>query len=211
LQVLLEPRDRLGVEVVGGLVEQEEVGAHQQRAAERDATLLATREVVDALIRGRKAQRVHRDLERGVEVPAIAGVDEVLELALLVEELVHVGVGLTHRHADRLEARERVAHRLDGLVHDVDDRAVLADVGLLRDEAHGRRRPDPRLAGEVLVLARHDAEQGALAHAVRPDDADLRAGDEGQVEVLDDLLVGRVDLGHALHREDVVGHREVAP
>ena len=91
-------------------------------------------------------------------------------------------------------------------MHDVDDASVFADVGFLRDETDTSSGADPRFAGEVFVLSRHDAEQRGLAHAVRSDDADLRAGNEREIEVGDDAFVGRVDLGHALHGENVVGH-----
>ena len=43
-EVALEPLDRLGVEVVGRLVEQQQVGLAQQQPAERDAAALAARE-----------------------------------------------------------------------------------------------------------------------------------------------------------------------
>ena len=42
LQVPLEPRDRLGVEVVRRLVEQQQIGLRQQQAAQRDPAALAT-------------------------------------------------------------------------------------------------------------------------------------------------------------------------
>jgi hypothetical protein len=42
---LLEPRDRLDVEVVGRLVEQQDVGVLEQRAAQRDAATLASRQL----------------------------------------------------------------------------------------------------------------------------------------------------------------------
>ena len=42
VQVPLEPRDRLRVEVVGGLVEEQEVGLRQQQPAQRDAAALTT-------------------------------------------------------------------------------------------------------------------------------------------------------------------------
>ena len=48
LQVLLEPEHALGVEVVGGLVEQQQVGLLQQQLGERDAALLTAGEVRDA-------------------------------------------------------------------------------------------------------------------------------------------------------------------
>ena len=40
-QVLLEPGDALGVEVVGGLVQQQQIGLLQQQPAQRDAAPLA--------------------------------------------------------------------------------------------------------------------------------------------------------------------------
>src|SRR5690606_16698002 len=46
-EVFLEPGDGLGVEMVGGLVEQQEVGGLEQQPAEGDAALLAAGEIVD--------------------------------------------------------------------------------------------------------------------------------------------------------------------
>src|SRR5690606_37052295 len=63
-----------------------------------------------------------------------------------------------------------------------------------------------RLAGEGRVLSGHDAQQRALPHAVRADDADLRAGQEREVEVGDDALVRGMDLRDPLHNKDVVRH-----
>ena len=56
---------------------------------------------------GREPQRVHRDVELPVEVPPVDRVDLVLELGLLGEQLVEVGVGLAHRVADLLEPIEQ--------------------------------------------------------------------------------------------------------
>ena len=51
LQVLLQPLHALGVEVVGGLVEQQQVGLLQQQLAQRDAAALATGEHGDVGVR----------------------------------------------------------------------------------------------------------------------------------------------------------------
>ena len=95
-EVLLEPQHRLGVEVVGGLVEQQQVGLLQQQLAQRDAAALTTGEHGDVGVRRRAAQGVHRLLELGVEVPRVGGVDRLLELAHLLHQRVEVGVGLGH-------------------------------------------------------------------------------------------------------------------
>ena len=116
LQVLLQPRDALGVQVVGGLVEQQQVGRLEQQLAQRDAAALTTGEHRDVGVAGRAAQRVHGLLDAGVELPAVVLLDDLHELALLGEERVEVGVGLPHRRADLLEAGQRVAQRLDRLL-----------------------------------------------------------------------------------------------
>ena len=92
LEIFLQPRDRFGVEMVGGLVQQQHVGRRQQQAAQRHAALLATRELVDDGVPRRQAQRVGGDLEFALEFPAADRVDGVLQLRLLLEQLVHLVV-----------------------------------------------------------------------------------------------------------------------
>ena len=78
LEIFFQPADRLGVEVVGGLVEQQHVGRGEQEAAQRHAALLATRELVDDGVPRRQAQRVGGDLEFALEFPSAHRVDGVL-------------------------------------------------------------------------------------------------------------------------------------
>src|SRR5581483_2200666 len=66
------------------------------------------------------------------------------------------------------------------------------------------------LAEEVLVEPGHDAEQRGLAGAVRPQDADLGARKEGEVDPSEDLALGRDDLAQVPHGEDVL-RRHRAP
>ena len=63
-----------------------------------------------------------------------------------------------------------------------------------------------RLAGELIVLARHDAEQGRLAGAVVAEHADLRAVVERQPDPLQDLPLRRDGLAKILHGENEFGH-----
>ena len=94
LQRLLEPRHRLGVEVVGGLVEQQQVGLRQQQPAQRHAAALATGERGDVGVAGREPQGVHGDLDLAVEVVGALGLDLGLEAGLLLADLLVVGVGV---------------------------------------------------------------------------------------------------------------------
>ncbi len=89
-EVLFEPLHALGVEVVGRLVEQQQVGLGQQQLAQRDAAALTAGQVGDRLVGRRAAQRVHRLLELGVDVPRVGGVQLLLQLAHLLHQLVGV-------------------------------------------------------------------------------------------------------------------------
>ena len=112
LQEPFEPGHRLGVEVVGRFVEQQQVGRQQQQAAQRDAAAFAARQRRDVGISRRAAQRVHREVEARIEVPRVGRVDAVLQLRLLVEHLVHL-LGrhlLAELHVDGVVAFEQ---RLD--------------------------------------------------------------------------------------------------
>ena len=84
LQVLLEPVDALGVEVVGGLVQQQDVGLLEQQAAQRHSPSLASAEGGNLLVVGRTPQGVHGPLQLIVDVPGVGGVEAVLELGLAV-------------------------------------------------------------------------------------------------------------------------------
>ncbi len=62
-QMAFQPVHALGVEMVGRLVEQQQVGLIEQQPAERDAAALAARELGDVGVVGRAAQRVHRQID----------------------------------------------------------------------------------------------------------------------------------------------------
>ena len=115
LEEALEPRDRLGVEVVGRLVEQQQIGRLQQQPAQRDAAPLAAGERRDVGVGRRQAQRVHRHLEPRVEIPRVRRFDLVLQPRLLVEDLLHL-LGrqvLAELHVDGVVAIEQRANRRD--------------------------------------------------------------------------------------------------
>ena len=117
LQEPLQPVDRLGVEVVGGLVEEQQVGVGQQQPAQRHAAPLAARQRVDVGVVGRAAQGVHGDLDVAVEVPRVGGVDLVLQLGLEGADLLVVGVGVAPHGHDLVVAVEQRPHRGHAVEH----------------------------------------------------------------------------------------------
>ena len=209
-QVAFEPADGLRVEMVGGLVEQQEVRLLEQQPAERDPAPLAAGERRHVGVVGRAAQRVHGLIDLGIEVPQSLGLDLVLQLGHLVRGLVRVVHGeLVVAVEDRFLWRDAFHHVLAHGFRRIELR-------LLLEVAHARALGHPAFTGELLVDAAHDAQQRGFAGAVDAEHPDLGIGIEGQIDVLQDLAVARIGLREALHVIDeltrhqrpafVVGH-----
>ncbi len=75
LQMLLKPLNRLGIEVVGRLVEQKYVGFLKQQTAQGYPAAFASRKVFHYGIRRRTTQRIHSTLKFVVELPGIVLVE----------------------------------------------------------------------------------------------------------------------------------------
>ncbi len=205
LQGSLQPGHRFGVEMVGGFVEKEEIGLGEQQAAQRDPTTLSTGQGGDIGIAGRAPEGVHGDLEGPLQVPRTGGIDLVLEFGLLAEELVEVGVRLAEGRAHLVVAVDH-GLRLARPVRDVpEDILVGVEFRLLGEETDGETRGQARLAREVVILTRHDLEQGGLAGAIASDHADLGTRIEGEVDTFQDLAIGRIEAPQVAHGEDVLG------
>ena len=207
LQEPLQPEDRLGVEVVGRLVEQQQVGVAEEQAGERDAALLAAGERRDVGVVGRAAQRVHRDVDVALQAPGVGGVDLVLERGLLRADGLVVGVGLGPLGHDGVVLVDEVLDLADAVEHVALDVLGRVELGLLAQVADGEAGREPRLTDEAVVEPGHDPQQARLAGAVRADDADLRARVERDRDVLEHGPVGRVVPGELVGRVDeFVGH-----
>ena len=203
-QMAFEPRHRLGVEMVGRLVEQKKFGLFQQQPAQRDAAALAAGELRHLRVVRRAAQRVHRLVDLGIEIPQPLGLDLVLQLGHLVGGLVGIVRGeLVVAVEDRLLRRDAL--------HDVFAHGLVRiELRLLRQVADAGALGDPAFAGIFVVDAGHDAQQRRLAGAVDAEHADLGVGIERQIDVLQDLAVARIGLGQPLHViDELTGH--VAP
>ena len=203
-QVALQPGDRLGVEVVRGLVQQQHVGLAQENLAERHAAAFAAGEPGDVGIRRRQPEGVHGDLELPVELPEVLVVDAILQARELVGGLVRV----VHRQLFvarqyRLLLRDRILDMLEHGLRGIERRLLLqeSDRVALRQE---------RLAVVVLVEAGHDPQQRRLAGAVVTEDTDLGAVVEGQPDSLQDLLALGCRLAQLLHRINDLRHAREA-
>ena len=89
-EVLLQPLDRFGVEMVGRLIQQQNIRFLDQQAAQRDAALFPAREDLHPRVGRGTAQGVHRDLELVLQLPAVDRLDLFLKAALLLEQPFHL-------------------------------------------------------------------------------------------------------------------------
>ena len=201
MQEVLEPQDRLGVQVVRGLVEQQQVGSLEQQLAQGNTTALAAGKHVDRHVGIGQLQGVHGLAELGIDIPAVGGIDLVLELAHLGHEGVHVAVRVAHLLADLVEAIDLGNHVAKCHAHVLDDGLVVIERRLLLQDAHGVAGSEPGIAVGDLLDTGHDLEQGRLAHTVGAHDADLGTGVEAQGHVVKDYLVamGLASLIHLIN------------
>jgi len=208
LQEALEPRDRLRIEMVGRLVEQQKIRRLQQQPAERNPAAFAARKLGDVGVRRRQAQRVHRVLEPRIEIPGVRRVDLVLQLALLVEDLVHLlrREILAELRVDLVVARQERLMDATPSIDVAEDVLRRVELRLLMEKPDGNPRAGKRLAEEARVLTGHDLQQRAFPRAVQAKDADFGAEIKGQPDIVEHAGVGRVHLPETLHRIDKFRH-----
>lgn len=202
-EVLLQPEDALGVEVVRRLVQQQQVGLLQQQLAQRDTAAFTTGEVGDLLIAGRAAQRVHGLLQFGVQVPRVGVVELLLELAHLGHQFIGVVGG--HLLGDLLEPSQLGLGLGDRVLDVAEDGLGLVQRRLLRQHADGVAGHQLGLAVGDVVQASHDLQETGFTSTVGADDADLRPGKKRQRHIVKNHLVS-VSTSRTFHGEYVLGH-----
>ena len=146
VQELFEPQDRFGVQMVGGLVEQQQVGGFKQQTAQGNTTALATGAHADRGVGVGALQRVHRLLKLGVEIPAVGGVDFGLQLAHFLHEGVVIGVGIRHFLADLVEALNLLGNRTECHLDVLADGLVFVERRILLEDADRVARGEGRFA-----------------------------------------------------------------
>ena len=146
VQELFEPQNRFGVQMVGGFVEQQQVGGFKQQTAQGDTTALATGAHADRGVGVGALQRVHRLLKLGVEIPAVGGVDFGLQLAHFLHEGVVIGVGIRHFLADLVEALNLLGNRTERHLDVLADGLVFVERRILLEDADRVARGEGRFA-----------------------------------------------------------------
>ena len=159
LQGAFQPRHRLGVEVVRGLVQQQQVGLGQEQPAEGDAPPLAAGELGHVHVGRWQPEGVHGDLEGPFEIPCPGRVDLVLQVCLLFEEGIEVGVRIGEPGTDLVETVDE-GFALGDAVRDVAEHVLFRiELRLLGEEPDGEAGREAGLAGKAVVDPGHDPQQ----------------------------------------------------
>jgi hypothetical protein len=188
------------------------VGFLKQETAEGHAAALAARQYTNFRFGVGAAEGVHGLLQLRVQVPAIGGVDLVLQRALAGQKRVVVGIRVGEGFADLVVFLEPCDFFCRPFLHDFTDSLGFIQPGFLIQDPGGVALAEDGLSVEVVVDPRHDPQHRGLARAVEAQHADLGSMEVGQGDVLDDGLAV-VKLRHPHHGVDdgrffigVLGH-----
>ena len=187
LDVLLQPDGGVQVQVVGGLVQQQDLRVHQDQAGQVDPGLLAAGQVGKELFPERllNAQTGADLLQPGLGLIAAPGLEGHLEPVVpgqqvlvspgeLVGQLLHL----------LLHGLQVVEGRPKDLLHGK-ARGKDRDLG---DEAHALAGGDDHITAVGMLLAGEDSEESGLARAVPAQDAHPLAGVHLEGEAVEDRL-----------------------
>ena len=145
--------------MVGGLIEEQQIGLGEQESTQGDTTTLATGQGGHVSIRRWETEGVHRDLERPFELPGAEGVDSGLEFGLLTEQCVEVGIRISEGCTDFFKALEEITLFGNTIGHVADHIFGGVEFWFLGEVANSEARSEPSLTSEAVIEARHDAQQ----------------------------------------------------
>ena len=205
LEVLLQPRHGLGIEVVRGLVQQENVRLLEQAAGTGPPGAARRRRARRYVVSGSGQRRasmacsscVSRSQQSWASIFSCSSPCRASSASMSAS-------GSANCSAIALYSRSQ-RHLLGGpFLHHLADGLGLVELRFLVQHARGVALAQHGLAVEVVVHARHDAQHRALARTVEAQYADLGAIEVAEGDVLDDGLVV-VDLADPHHRIDDLG------
>jgi hypothetical protein len=154
LQVVFQPGHAFGVQVVGRLVQQQDVGLLQQQAAQGHAALSRRRRAPSTGVSPGGQRRASMAISSAVQVPGVQGVELFLHFALALDQFVHLIVAhrLGELVVDLLELLEQVDRFLHALLDDLAHRLVHIDQRFLLEKAR-RCTPGERTVSPLNSLS----------------------------------------------------------
>ena len=196
---VLQPQHGVEVEVIGGLVEEQEVRAAHQGLREIEPHSPAARESGDRTLVSRCGESEPREERRGARSGRVAA-DFVVAMMEVRERLAlsrRIGAGSGLGGFERaLDLAELAIPILDEI-----DRRRGRGERFLRDvrDRPGRREFDA--PGILVRVSEKQREKARLAAAVRTDKADLVSGMNGEIRAVEQALgaAGENEVGDAKH------------
>ena len=152
----LEPQDRLEIQVVGGLVEQQRVGLHHQDPRQTDAHLPAARECPDVAVHHARCEaEAGQHLARaGFELVAAELVEARLRLAVALDQRVHLAGArrIGERVLELVERVRDVRDRTGAVERRLDDALALHLADLLAEVSDRDAAIDGDPSGRPVLL-----------------------------------------------------------
>ena len=205
-QESLHPFDRVDVQVVGRLVEEQHLGRCDQRARQQHPAAPAARQAVHGSI-GRQLQPRQHHLDPLFQPPAVALFQLVLQPSHLVQRR---GAAVCHLHRRVVVGRDQRAQPPQALGHHVEDTGwrIERDILIQPRAAKARRPPDGAPVG--LQFSAGDAQQRGFAAAVAPNQRNAFAGLELQRDVIEQrhVAVGVADVVQAEQGHESLGYSQ---
>ncbi len=202
-QVLFEPCDGFGVQMVRRFVEEQYIGFFEEQSAQSDPPFLSAGKYIHRSIARRTAERIHGHVQPGIEVPSIHGIEFFLNPSLFGEEFFHFVVGQRIRKplVDLVVFFQEVHNFLHSFRHDFFHRFLRAEKRFLLEISNRISRRENGLTTEILIDSCEYFQQRALSGTVQTDDSDLGAVKIGKRNIFEHSLLIIVPA-HAHHGID---------
>src|SRR5690606_22902833 len=194
LESLFQPGDGTDIQVVGGLVEQQQIRLGHQRLRPQHTTAPATGKLGQGLV-GWQLQAAEGAVDQLLQAPAIFGFQLLLHMHQLLEVVIAVDV-----LRQVVIARQQLANPGQPLGDHVEHGTLVGAWQLLRQLADLQSRSAPDLAVIRHLVALDQAQHARFAGAVAADDAHALTPR--------DLPGHSVEQGHGAIGEGYVGKLE---
>ena len=167
-QVGFQPFDRVGVEVVGGLIENRQGGLLDQEPRERYPPPLAAAHLIDAAVHLAKTELLKEHVDATAVLPASEPLDLLSSGRLRLGVRFPSGLLCGDPLAERLVSLKRLGPGAEPFEHDISRVPSRRQRRFLGQVTNGRFTPACDPPGVRLLFTDQDARQGRLARAVVP-------------------------------------------
>ena len=180
LQVLFQPIDTFRIEVVGRLIEQQDIGFLKQQTTQSHTAAFTSRQVLHRLVFGRTTQRIHSTFKLAIEVPSICSVDNILQFGLSRKKSIHLTriliiFGQSELIVNFFVFGQSVYYTLYAFHHYFLYGFGIVKMRFLSQITDGISRREYHLSLIVFIQTGYNLHQGRLTRPVQTDNTDLRS------------------------------------